>query len=155
MQSRPKNQSQGSLQSGKPKSRDEPSGCGPGDPPASPQLKCSTASRLDSKRADGGAEAEAEFEEAGDRYEESVPGLGHEFLLEMRKRTLEVAEAPLTYPVFGGIADVRCPHAVGRFPHLIVFMVFKDDLPDWVHLSRELRHSYRNLSTADSLSQPV
>lgn len=60
-------------------------------------------------------EAEAELEEAGDRYEESVPGLGLEFLLEMRKRTLEVAEAPLTYPVFGGVADVRCAHALAGF----------------------------------------
>ncbi len=33
--------------------------------------------------------AEAELEEAGDRYDESVPGLGLDFLLEMRKRTLE------------------------------------------------------------------
>jgi hypothetical protein len=32
-------------------------------------------------------EAEAELEEAGDRYEESVPGLGLDFLLEMRGRT--------------------------------------------------------------------
>jgi len=53
-------------------------------------------------------EAEAELEEAGDRYEESVPGLGLEFLVEMRKRTLELAEAPFSYPVFGGVADVRC-----------------------------------------------
>ena len=43
-------------------------------------------------------EAEAELEEAGERYEESVPGLGLEFLLEMRERTLELAEAPLSYP---------------------------------------------------------
>ena len=36
-------------------------------------------------------EAEAELEEAGDRYEESVPGLGLDFLLEMRERTLAAA----------------------------------------------------------------
>lgn len=52
-------------------------------------------------------EAEAELEEAGDRYEESVPGLGLDFLLEMRKRTLELGEAPFTYPVFGGVAVRR------------------------------------------------
>lgn len=62
-------------------------------------------------------EAEAELEEASDRYEESVPGLGLEFLLEMRARTLEVAEAPLSFPVFGGVADARCSHAIGRSPH--------------------------------------
>jgi toxin ParE1/3/4 len=71
-------------------------------------------------------EAEAELEEAADRYEESVPGLGLDFLLEMRERTLELAEAPLRHPVFGGVADVRCAHAVGRFPHLIVYLPFGD-----------------------------
>ena len=71
-------------------------------------------------------EAEAELEEAGDRYEESVPGLGLDFLLEMRERALEIADAPHRYPVFGGVADVRCAHAVGRFPHLIVYMPFGD-----------------------------
>jgi hypothetical protein len=49
-------------------------------------------------------EAEAELEEAGDRYEESVPGLGLDFLLEMRERTLGLAEAPLRHPVFGAVA---------------------------------------------------
>ncbi len=73
-------------------------------------------------------EAEAELEEASARYEESVPGLGLEFLLEMRQRTFEVAEAPRRYPVFGGVPDVRCAHAVGRFPHLIVYLVFGDDV---------------------------
>jgi hypothetical protein len=76
-------------------------------------------------------EAEAELEEAGNRYEESVPGLGLDFLLEMRKRTLEVAEAPLSDPVFGGVADVRCAHAVGRFPHLI----FRAGI--WFHVTQE------------------
>lgn len=40
-------------------------------------------------------ETEAELEGAGNRYEESVPGLGLEFLLEMRGRTLELATVPL------------------------------------------------------------
>ena len=71
-------------------------------------------------------EAEAELEEAANRYEESVPGLGLDFVLEMRQRTLEMAEAPLRYPVFGSVPDVRCAHAVGRFPHLIVYMTFGD-----------------------------
>jgi hypothetical protein len=44
-------------------------------------------------------EAEAELEEAVERYEESVPGLGQEFLAEMRQRTLELAEAPSRFPV--------------------------------------------------------
>lgn len=46
-------------------------------------------------------EAEAELEEAARQYEEAVPGLGLDFLLEMRERTEQVLGAPLTYPVFG------------------------------------------------------
>ncbi len=53
-------------------------------------------------------------------------GLASEFLLEMRERTLEIADAPLRYPVFGGLADVRCAHAIGRFPHLIAYIPFGD-----------------------------
>lgn len=59
-------------------------------------------------------EAEAELEDAAERYEESVPGLGQEFLAEMRQRTFDVAEAPSRFPVFGGVPGVRCAHAVGR-----------------------------------------
>jgi hypothetical protein len=43
-------------------------------------------------------EAEAELEHAADRYEESVPGLGLEFLAEMRLRTSEVRDAPHRFP---------------------------------------------------------
>jgi hypothetical protein len=39
-------------------------------------------------------EAEAELEEAADRYESNVPGLGLAFLLEMRSRTRDVLETP-------------------------------------------------------------
>jgi hypothetical protein len=87
-------------------------------------------------------EAEAELEEAGDRYDESVPGLGLDFLLEMRKRTLELAEAPLSYPVFGGVADVRCAHAVGRFPHLIVYMTMGDAVHVLAFMHPRRRPSY-------------
>jgi hypothetical protein len=44
----------------------------------------------------------------------------------MRQRVGEVLEAPRSFPVFGDAKDVRCAHAVGRFPHLIVFMVIGD-----------------------------
>jgi hypothetical protein len=67
-------------------------------------------------------EAEAELEEAADRYEESVPGLGAAFLAEMSQRTLEVLAQPNTFPAFGSIEGVRCAHAIGRFPHLVVYM---------------------------------
>jgi toxin ParE1/3/4 len=71
-------------------------------------------------------EAEAELEHAADRYEESVPGLGLEFLAEMRLRTSEVLDAPHRFPPYGGVHGVQCAHAVGRFPHLVVYMVVED-----------------------------
>ena len=71
-------------------------------------------------------EAEAELDDAAERYEHSLPGLGFEFLAEMRQRTSAVLEAPLTYPRFGNVKGVRCAHAVRRFPHLIVFLVLGD-----------------------------
>ena len=39
-------------------------------------------------------EAEAELEEAAERYESNVAGLGLDFLAEMRKRTRDVFEYP-------------------------------------------------------------
>jgi hypothetical protein len=70
------------------------------------------------------SEAEAELEEAAERYEESVPGLGREFLAEIR--TNEVAEAPQRFPPFGAVEGVQCAHATGRFPHLVVYMQQED-----------------------------
>ncbi len=71
-------------------------------------------------------EAEAELEDAADRYEDSVRGLGAEFLVEMRQRTQTVLDAPHRYPPFGGVAGVQCAHAVGRFPQIVVYMVHGD-----------------------------
>ena len=71
-------------------------------------------------------EAEAELDEAADRYEASVPGLGLEFLTEMRQRTRDVLDAPHRFPPFGGVEGVQCAHAVGRFPHLVVYIVAAD-----------------------------
>lgn len=71
-------------------------------------------------------EAEAELEEAAIRYEEAVAGLGHDFLAEMRSRTDDVRRAPHEFPAFGGAEGVRCAHAVGRFPHLVVFIAVDD-----------------------------
>ena len=70
--------------------------------------------------------AEAELEEAAGGYEHSVPGLGREFLAEMRRRTDEVAEAPHRFPPFGAVEGVQCAHATGRFPHLVVYMRRED-----------------------------
>jgi len=75
-------------------------------------------------------EAEAELENTADHYEAAVPGLGLHFLAEMRERTQSVFDTPHRYPAFGGVDGVQCAHAVGRFPHLIVYM----HLADAVHV---------------------
>lgn len=56
-------------------------------------------------------EAEAELEEVARRYEQAVPGLGLEFLEDVRQRTNAILDAPLRYPRFGRSGDVRCAHA--------------------------------------------
>jgi plasmid stabilization system protein ParE len=71
-------------------------------------------------------EAEAELEQAAERYEDLVPGLGMEFLAEMRQRTRDVLETPRRFPPFGGVEGVQCAHSVGRFPHLVVYTVAGD-----------------------------
>jgi hypothetical protein len=71
-------------------------------------------------------EAEEELDEAATRYEAAVPGLGQQFLAEMRLRVGNVLQTPLAFPVFGDADDVRCAHAVGRFPHLVVFKLVGD-----------------------------
>ncbi len=78
--------------------------------------------------------AEEELEEATARYEDAAPGLGRQFLAEMRQRVRDVLEAPLRFPAFGENADVRCAHAIGRFPHLVVFMVLGDTAAPTVHV---------------------
>jgi hypothetical protein len=53
----------------------------------------------------------------------------------MRQRTSAVLEAPFTYPRFGNADDVRCAHAVGWFPHLVVYIV----LGETVHVLAFMR----------------
>jgi len=54
-------------------------------------------------------EAEEELDEAAARYEDAVPGLGQQFLAEMRQRVGDVLEMPLSFPVFGdGSRPDRC-----------------------------------------------
>jgi hypothetical protein len=79
-------------------------------------------------------EAEEELDEAAARYEDAVPGLGQQFLAEMRQRVGDVLPTPLSFPVFGDADDVGCAHAVGRFPHLIVFMLVGDTVSPTVHV---------------------
>ena len=71
-------------------------------------------------------EADAELEEAAIRYEQNLRGLGMQFLAEMRQRIRDVLETPESFPRFDDMLDVRCAHAIGRFPHLVVYMVFND-----------------------------
>jgi hypothetical protein len=90
-------------------------------------------------------EAEEELDEAAARYEDAVRGLGQQFLAEMRQRVGDVLRVPLSFPVFGDADDVRCAHAVGRFPHLVVFMLVGDTVSPTIHVlaSRfgEARHA--------------
>jgi hypothetical protein len=79
-------------------------------------------------------EAEEELDEAAAGYEDAVPGLGEEFLAEMRQRVGNVLEMPLSFPMFGDADDVRCAHAVGRFPHLVIFMLAGDTVSPTVHV---------------------
>ena len=79
-------------------------------------------------------EAEEELENAAERYEHAVPGLGLQFVAEMRRRVRDVLEAPLSFQVFGDTDDVRCAHAIGRFPHLVVFMLVGDAVSPVVHV---------------------
>lgn len=79
-------------------------------------------------------EAEEELDETAARYENAVSGLGQQFLAEMRRRVGDVLRTPLSFPVFGDTDDVRCAHAVGRFPHLIVFMLVGDAVSPTVHV---------------------
>jgi hypothetical protein len=73
-------------------------------------------------------EAEEELAEAAKRYEASVPGLGIEFLAEMRQRLQDVAERPQKFQPFGGAPGVQCAHAVGRFPHLVIYLALVETL---------------------------
>ncbi|MGH7295741.1 MAG: hypothetical protein ACRELB_12435 [Polyangiaceae bacterium] len=88
-------------------------------------------------------EAEAELENVADRYEAAVPGLGRQFVAEMRQRVRDVVEAPVSLPMFGDTDDVRCAHAIGRFPlvgdtvsptvHVLAFMHPRQRPGYWTH----------------------
>ena len=89
-------------------------------------------------------EAEAELEETADRYAEMIPDLGLEFLAEMRKRTGDVLAHPERFPWFEGVDDVRCAHSVGRFPHLIVYLLDGDTVHVVAYMHPRQRPGYWN-----------
>lgn len=63
-------------------------------------------------------QARAEFDEAGDWYEKERPGLGVEFLAEIQRVILRIANNPEQFPIL--CSDVR--KAVARcFPYCIYF----------------------------------
>jgi hypothetical protein len=47
-------------------------------------------------------DAAEELEQAAARYEQALPGLGTDFLTEMRARIRDVQAGPLGFPVFSG-----------------------------------------------------
>ena len=79
-------------------------------------------------------EAEEELDQTAARYERALTGLGRQFLAEMRQRVADVLDSPLSFPVFGRVDDVRCAHAVGRFPHLVVFLLAGDPAGPTIHV---------------------
>ena len=99
-------------------------------------------------------EAEEELDEAADRYEAAVPGLGQQFVAEMRQRVHNVLETPLSFPVFGDADDVRCAHAIGRFPHLVVFMLVGDAVSPTVHVLAFM-HPVVSQNAISSFTRPL
>jgi hypothetical protein len=79
-------------------------------------------------------EAEAELEEAAARYEDGRSRSRTAVPCRVRQRVRDVLEAPTSFPLFGDANDVRCAHAVGRFPHLVVFMLVGDEARQMVHV---------------------
>jgi plasmid stabilization system protein ParE len=79
-------------------------------------------------------EAEEELELTALRYERAAPGLGRQYLEEMRQRIRDIAETPMRFPQFDDASDVRCAHAIGRFPHIIVFAIAGDVADLFVHV---------------------
>jgi plasmid stabilization system protein ParE len=65
------------------------------------------------------SEAEAEIQEAYEWYETQRPGLGDEFLIEVRRGLAAVERSPRLYPIIRG--KVRRA-LLSRFPYSILYM---------------------------------
>jgi plasmid stabilization system protein ParE len=63
--------------------------------------------------------AKAEIQEAYDYYEQQRPGLGHQFLLAVRRTLAAVEKTPLLYPKIRKEVR-RAP--VRRFPYTILYL---------------------------------
>jgi hypothetical protein len=87
-------------------------------------------------------EAEVELEETADHYEDIATGLGLDFLVETRQRTRDVFETPQRFPPFGNVEGVQCAHAIGRFPHLVVYMAVADTVHILAYMHPRQRPGY-------------
>ncbi len=68
--------------------------------------------------------AQAEIAEGYEWYEEQRPGLGDEFLREVRRTLSSVEEAPFRYPVIR--RDIRRA-LLNRFPYSILFIAEQEN----------------------------
>ncbi len=85
-------------------------------------------------------EAEAELEHAREHYEAERPGLGRDFIHEMRLLTEAVLEGPLH---FAKLRRSRTRSALGtRFPYRIVFAILGDTVRVLAVAHQHQRPSY-------------
>ena len=85
-------------------------------------------------------EAELEIQAGLDWYEEQVPGLGAEFLEEVKRIVDLITDTPLIWPVWPG---VNAPHRIrrallSRFPYGLAYLPVGDGIRIYAvaHLSR-------------------
>lgn len=82
-------------------------------------------------------DAKAELHEAAAWYEERRPGLGLDFLREVRRGVREICQAPARSPLWGRGPDRR--FLLARFPYWIVY----EDLGATVAI-KAVAHAKRN-----------
>jgi hypothetical protein len=83
--------------------------------------------------------AEAELQDAAAWYDERSPGLGLRFVLAVRAKTDDVAEAPDRWPLAAGTRRVL----LGRFPYALVYHQIADaeiEVVAVAHLRRRSRY---------------
>ena len=67
-------------------------------------------------------QAEREFEEAANWYDERSPGLGAEFVASVRVKVEQILESPQLWPAVRGTRRAL----VSRFPYVIVYREMAD-----------------------------
>lgn len=71
------------------------------------------------------ADAELEFNQAIDYYENIQPGLGNDFALEVYLTIQRVIEYPIAWPVFDG--DIR-RSLLRRFPYGVLYSIERESV---------------------------